>query len=121
MRISQQLVLKRKVKWFWNINMTTNEQKVLEVIWDWGGEASINIITRQIRTSIDYARLICESLDKEGYIDFLHAKLCKIKSKGKLAVATKQGQNPKKIVVPLQSSKFGLGKNKRGGLILNYG
>ncbi|MCG2688580.1 hypothetical protein L6250_03025 [Candidatus Parcubacteria bacterium] len=101
--------------------MTTNELKVLEIIWDWGGEVSVDIITRQARISLDYARLVCKSLDKEGYIDFLHSKLCKIKSKGKLAVAKRKGVNSKKIVIPAKLSKFGLGKNKRGGLILNYG
>lgn len=101
--------------------MTTNELKTLEIIWNWGGEASVDIIAREAGVSIDYARLICESLGKENYIDFLHSKLCKIKSKGKVMVAEKRGQNPKKIVIPQKPSKFGLGKNKKGGLILNYG
>jgi len=101
--------------------VTTNELKTLEIIWNWGGEASVDIIAREAGVSIDYARLICESLGKENYIDFLHSKLCKIKSKGKVMVAEKRGQNPKKIVIPQKPSKFGLGKNKKGGLILNYG
>ena len=101
--------------------MTTNELKVLSIIWDWGGEASVDIITREAGISLDYARLLCESLKKEGCIDFSYSKLCKIKSKGKIVVAEKRGQNPKKIVIPERPSRFGLGKDKRGRLILNYG
>ncbi|MDP1538657.1 MAG: hypothetical protein Q8M00_01355 [bacterium] len=41
--------------------------------------------------------------------------------KGKIAVASKKGQNPQKIVIPERPSRFGLGKDKRGRLILNYG
>jgi len=101
--------------------MTTNELKVLSIIWDWGGEASVDIIAREAGISIDYARLLCESLGREGCIDFLHSKLCKIKSKGKIVVAEKRGQNPRKIVIPERPSRFGLGKDKRGRIILNYG
>jgi len=102
-------------------DMTTNESKVLEIIWSWGGEASLDIITRGIGLSTNYARLLCQSLEREGCIDFLHSKLCKLKSKGKLTIATKQGQGSQKIVVPQKRSKFGLGKDKRGKFILNYG
>ncbi len=113
--------------------MTTNELRVLEIIWDWGGEASVDIIAREAGISIDYARLLCESLGREDCIDFLYSKLCKIKSKGKLGVAEKRGQNPRKIVIPERPSRFGYGKprrnvsdilrgrDKRGRFILNYG
>ena len=112
--------------------MTTNELKVLEIIWDWGGEASVDIITREAGISLDYARILCESLKKEGCIDFAYSKLCKLKSKGKLAIAGKKGQNftpyrnkvsgagPQKIVIPERPSKFGLGKDKRGRLSVGY-
>ena len=101
--------------------MTTNEQRILEIIWNWGGEASVDIITREAGISLDYARILCESLKRESCIDFSYSKLCKIKSKGKIVVAEKRGQNPKKIVIPERSSRFGLGKDKRGRTILNYG
>jgi len=101
--------------------MTTNELKVLSIIWDWGGEVSVDIIARVAGVSIDYARLLCESLKREGCIDFLYSKLCKIKSKGKIAVASKKGQNPRKIVIPERPSRFGLGKDKRGRIVLHYG
>lgn len=100
--------------------MTTNELKVLSIVWDWGGEVSVDIIAREAGISINYAGLLCESLKREGCIDFLHSKLCKIKSKGKLAVAGRKSQNPRKIVIPAKPGKFGLGKDKRGRLILNY-
>ena len=100
--------------------MTTNELRVLSIIWDWGGEASVDIITREAGISLDYARILCESLKKEGCIDFPCSKLCKIKSKGKIVVAEKSGQNPKKIVIPERPSRFGLGKDKRGRLSVGY-
>lgn len=118
--------------------MTTNELKVLSIIWDWGGEASVDIIARKAGISLDYTRILCESLKKESCIDFLYSKLCKIKSKGKLAVASKKGQNlyseslsrtsrlakgenrPQKIVIPERPSRFGLGKDKRGRLSVGY-
>ncbi len=101
--------------------MTTNELKVLSIIWNWGGEASVDIVARETGFSIDYARTLCGSLGKEDYVDFLHSKLCKIKSRGKLAVAGKGGQGARKIIIPQKSTKFGLGKNKKGKFILNYG
>jgi len=100
--------------------MTTNELRVLSIIWDWGGEASVDIIAREAGISLDYARILCESLKKESCIDFSYSKLCKIKSKGKLAVAGKRGRCPQKIVISERTGKFGLGKNKKGRLTLDY-
>jgi len=100
--------------------MTTNELKVLSIVWDWGGETSVDIIAREAGISVNYARLLCENLGKEDYIDFLRSKLCKIKSKGKLAVAGKRGRCPQKIVISERTGKFGLGKNKKGRLTLDY-
>lgn len=98
--------------------MTTNEQKILEIIGNWGGEASVDIIAREAGGSIEYTRLLCENLAKENYIDFLHSKLCQIKSKGKSAVAKSYTQKPKKIVI--SESKLSLGRDKKGRMILNY-
>jgi hypothetical protein len=108
--------------------MTTNELRVLEIIWDWGGEASVDTIARKTGISLDYARILCESLKKEDCIDFVYSKLCKIKSKGKLLVAEKIGQESRKIypersrriVIPERPSRFGLGKDKRGRLSVGY-
>ena len=112
--------------------MSGTELKILEIVWDWGGEASVNIITREANISIDYARLICESLARESCIDFSRSKLCNIKDKGKLIAARKKDRNlhlvrsqkffngARKIVLPERLSRFGLGKDKKGKLILNY-
>ena len=113
--------------------MTTNEQKILEIIWNWGGEAAVDIIAREAGISIEYTRLLCEELGEKDYVNFLHTKLCKIKSKGKSVVAKSYTQKlypPKfsegklgrarKIVRPERPSRFGLGKDKRGRLTLNY-
>jgi len=35
--------------------MTTNEQKILEIIWNWGGEAAVDIIAREAGISIELA------------------------------------------------------------------
>ena len=91
--------------------MTTGELKVLSIIWDWGGEASVNIIARAVGISVDYARLLCESLKRENYIDFQNFKLCRIRGKGKLAVAKRGENRPSKIIV---------GRSKWGRLTLNY-
>lgn len=101
-------------------DMTTNESRVLSIIWNWGGEASIDTIAREIGASLDYARILCESLGRENCIDFLHSKMCKIKSKGKIMVAQKQGQKPGKIVIPEKPNKFGLGKDNKGRLLISY-
>lgn len=98
--------------------MTETELKVLKIIWNWGGEASVDIIAREARISIDYARLLCQSLGREDYIDFLNSKLCKIKNKGKMILAVRQGQSPKKIVI--NKNLLSLGRNKKGRLTLSY-
>ncbi|PIU10573.1 hypothetical protein COT27_02400 [Candidatus Kuenenbacteria bacterium CG08_land_8_20_14_0_20_37_23] len=100
--------------------MTTNEQKILEIIWNWGGEAPVDIIAREAGISIEYTRLLCEELGEKDYVNFLHTKLCKIKSKGKSVVAKSYTQKPKKIVIPEISGKFGSGRDKRGRMILGY-
>jgi len=100
--------------------MTTNELNVLSIIWNWGGEASVGVIAREANISINYAMILCESLGKEDFIDFLHSKLCKIKNKGKIIMAGKHGQKSRKIIIPEKPSGFGLGKNKKGRLLLSY-
>lgn len=100
--------------------MSGTELKVLEIIWDWGGEASIDTIARGAGISTDYARLICNNLGRYGYINFLHSKLGLLRGKGKLEVAERKVSEPKKIVVPEKMPKFGLGKDRAGRFILEY-
>lgn len=100
--------------------MSGTDLKVLEIIWDWGGEASLDTIAREAGISTEYARLICNNLGRHDYIDFLHSKLCFLQGKGKLEVAKRKVDTPKKIVVPEKVPKFGLGKNREGRFILEY-
>ena len=103
-----------------NINMSGTELKVLEIIWDWGGEASIDTIAREAKISTDYVRLICNNLGRHNYIDFLHSKLCLLRGKGKLEAAKRKVNKPKKITVSEKIPQFGLGKDQVGRFILEY-
>ncbi|MDP3043374.1 MAG: hypothetical protein Q8N21_03150 [bacterium] len=100
--------------------MSGTELKVLEILWDWGGEASIDTIAREARISTDYARLICNNLGRHDYIDFLHSKLAVFRGKGKLEAAKRKVNKPSKIVVSKKMPKFGLGKDRDGKFILEY-
>jgi Mn-dependent DtxR family transcriptional regulator len=102
--------------------MSSTEDKVLEIIWDFGGEASVSTITREARITPDYARLICRDLLRNGYIDFSNFKVCYLKNKGRLAAAKMKvsGSEKRKVVIPEKPNKFGLGKNKKGWLRLDY-
>lgn len=100
--------------------MSGTELRILEIIWDWGGEASVDTIAREARISTDYARLICQNLGRNDYIDFARSKLCLLRGKGKLEVARRKVNKPKKIVAPEKIPKFGLGKDRDGKFILEY-
>ena len=100
--------------------MSGTELKVLKILWNWGGEASIDTIAREAGISIDYARLICNNLGRHDYIDFLHSKLGLLRGKGKLEVAKRKVDESKKIVVSEKMPKFGLGKDRNGRFILDY-
>ena len=100
--------------------MTTNELRVLEIIWDWGGEASIDTIARGAGISIEYARLICNNLGRHDYINFLHSKLTVLRGKGKLEAAKRKVNKPSKIVISEKIPKFGLGKDRNGRFVLEY-
>lgn len=103
--------------------MSGTELQVLEIIWDWGGEASVDIMAREASISTDYARLLCESLGRNDYVDFLYQKQCRIRGKGELEVARRKcstGRGHKKIIIPERFSRFGFSRDKRGRLILGY-
>jgi Mn-dependent DtxR family transcriptional regulator len=100
--------------------MSGTELKILEIIWNWGGEASIDTIAREARISTDYARLICQNLGRNNYIDFTHSKLCFLRGMGKLEVARRKVDKPKKIVIPEKIPGFGLGKDRKGRFLLEY-
>lgn len=101
--------------------MNRTEDKVLEIIWDFGGEASITTLAKEARITPDYVRLICEDLARHDYIDFAQ-RICYLRGKGRLEAAKMKvsGAAQKKVVIPEKPSKFGIGKNKKGRLILDY-
>lgn len=96
--------------------MTTEEQ-ILEILWDMGGEASINTIASRAKISIDYSRLVCKSLTKRNYIS-LDSGTAKLKGKGKLEAAKgKIGSSRQRIVVePVEL----ITNNKKKKIILGY-
>jgi len=102
--------------------MSGTDDKVLEIIWDFGGEASITTIAKEARITPDYARLICEDLERHDYIDFAHRRMCYLRGKGKLEAAKIKvsGSEKRKVVIPEKPNKFGLGKNKKGRFVLEY-
>ena len=100
--------------------MSGTELKVLEIIWGWGGEASVDTIAREARISIDYARLICQNLGRNDYIEFSRSKLCRLRGKGKLEAAKRKVDKSKKIVVSEKIPGFGLGKDRKGRFLLEY-
>jgi len=100
--------------------MSGTELKVLEILWDWGGEASIDTISREAGISTEYARLICNNLGRHDYIDFLHSKLAVLRGKGRLEAAKRKVNESKKIVVSEKMPKFGLGKDRKGRFLLEY-
>lgn len=96
--------------------MTNMELKALEVIWDWGGEASVDTVARELRVSLEYARLICRSLGESGYLNMTRSGWCKLKGKGKLEAAKHQTSKPKKIV----AAPFRGEHKKKSRLVLRY-
>lgn len=96
--------------------MTDMESKALEVIWDWGGEATINTVARELHISLDYGHLICKSLGEHEYIDVVSSGWCKLKGKGKLEAAKRKASKPKKVVVA-QTERI---PEKKGRLVLGY-
>lgn len=99
--------------------MTNMELKALEVIWDWGGEASVDTVARELRVSLEYARLICESLGEHEYIDLTRPGWCKLKGKGKLEAAKHKVSKPKKIVAAPRRYVGG-GREKKKRMVLRY-
>lgn len=100
--------------------MTDMEHKALEVIWNFGGEASINTVARELRVSLEYARLICERLGEQEYINFMRNGRCILKGKGRLAAARRKVSKPKKIVVPGASIQTGFHAKKKEKMTLGY-
>ena len=101
--------------------MFNTEHFVLEIIFDYGGEASVFQIAREIGFSSDYARMICESLGRRDSIDYWAGRgLCILKNKG-AEIGKKAASERKKLqkTMPRRfSSDFS--KDSRGRLIMGY-
>lgn len=100
--------------------MTDMETQALTVIWDFGGEASINTVARELHMSLEYARLICEQLGEQEYINLMRNGQCILKGKGKLAAARRKVSKPKHIVAPSAAMQGGFHPKKKGKLVLGY-
>ena len=97
---------------------SSRESQILEVIWEWGGEASVDRIARETGMSTDYVRLVCQSLGRNDLIDFNGLKLCVLRRKGKTEVAKSANSKPKRIVVLGSIGRVSYDKRKH--LILGY-
>ena len=62
------------------------EKQALEAIEEAGGEATISTVASKLRIDTSYARLLCNSLGRDDYIDVLASGICKITPKGKRAL-----------------------------------
>lgn len=98
--------------------MGGRESQILEVIWEWGGEASVDRIARETAMSMDYVRLVCKSLARYDLIDFTGSKLCKVRRKGKVEIAKRGGLEPRKIVISQNVGRANYTKRKH--LLLEY-
>ena len=62
--------------------MNSNDFKILKFIFDNREHVKIRLIALKNNTSIDYAYLICRSLERIGYINLIRSNLCQLTSKG---------------------------------------
>lgn len=99
-------------------SMRSRESQILEVIRDWGGEASVHRIARETGMSIDYVRLVCKNLARYNSIDFTGFKLCRLRRKGKREVAKRRSVQPRKIVISQNAGRAHYDKRKH--LLLEY-
>ncbi|MFY9457899.1 MAG: hypothetical protein WAP23_03145 [Candidatus Spechtbacterales bacterium] len=98
--------------------MRGRESQILGVIWEWGGEASVDRIARETSMSTDYVRLVCECLARSGSINFTDFKLCKLRRKGKSEVAKGGRLQQRKIVISQNAGRTNY--NKKRHFLLGY-
>lgn len=63
--------------------MTFNERKIIKYLRDGEGRTHIQIIAQRTGVSSDYARLLCRSLERAGYLKFADANVCYLLTKGR--------------------------------------
>lgn len=66
--------------------MGGTELEVLKAVRKKGGEASISAIAAQIRTSSDYARIVCRGLGMDDYLDVFKNGRVRLTEKGMAAL-----------------------------------
>ncbi len=101
--------------------MFNTEHLVLEIIFDYGGEATVFQIAREAGLSTDYTRMICESLGRRDYIDYWAGRgICILRERG-AEIGKKAAAERKKLqkTMPRRFSS-GFSKDSRGRLIMGY-
>jgi len=94
--------------------MANTENRVLEIIYDCGGKASVFTIARGIGFNSDYARMICESLGRRDYIDYSAPRgLAILRDKG-AEIGKREASQRKKLQETMP------GKPSRGRVVLGY-
>ncbi len=63
--------------------MTSNERKIVKCLWDEEGRMHIQVIAQKTGISSDYARLLCRSLERGGYLKFADVNVCCLLTKGR--------------------------------------
>ena len=63
-----------------------SELKILEALWNLGGEALFYTVAKTAGFNTDYARIICRTLGQNDYVDWFGSILI-LRPKGKLEVA----------------------------------
>ncbi|MBU4350858.1 hypothetical protein L6250_00705 [Candidatus Parcubacteria bacterium] len=72
-----------------------SELKILEALWNLGGEAPFYTVAKTAGFSTDYARIACRTLGKNEYIDWFGSTLV-LRPRGKLEVVKlKVGESDK--------------------------
>ena len=99
--------------------MTGTEQQALEIIWDQGGETSVDVIARNLKVSKDYARLICYDLGSKDCVDIYRTGWLKLRGKGKLEVAKRKVDKSTEEEQRLKEAVSVEPPRKRG-VIINY-
>lgn len=62
--------------------MTSNERKILECIWNHGGEVDIRLISDKTGLSSDYSGFLCRALQSAGHLELSGHAFCRLSEKG---------------------------------------
>lgn len=94
--------------------MANTEDRILEIIYDCGGKASVFTVARKIGFNADYTRMICESLGRRDYINYSASRgHCVLKDKG-VEIGKREVSERKKLQETMP------GRSSKGRTILGY-